>query len=124
LKISPIQYRDTCLAITFLLLLLLGLYKNMMFYYASIVFLLVGMIFPSAMKPFAIVWFGLAELLGSVVSKVILLVVFATIVLPVAITRQVLGKDPLRLQLWKSSNESCFVERNYTYSAKDFDKTY
>ncbi len=124
MKTTALQMRDTCMAITLLLLLVYYFTKNTIFISVAILFLLLGMIIPSSMKPFAIFWFGLAEVLGKVVSSILLAIVFILIVTPVALVRQAMGKDQLSLKKWKKSNDSCFITRDYTYSAKDFDKTY
>lgn len=90
----------------------------------AIAMLLMGMIFPNSMKPLAKLWYGLAEILGSVVSKIILVLVFVLVVVPVAVMRQLMGKDAMLLKQWKQSKSSCFVERNHSYSSEDLTKLY
>lgn len=122
--ISPVQCRDTCLALTFLLLIIFFISDNIIFSYMAAALLLLGMVLPNTMKPLAKLWYGLAEVLGSVVSKIILILLFVLLVLPVAIVRQLMGKDPLLLKQFKQSNSSCFVERDHKYTAEDFTKLY
>jgi hypothetical protein len=122
--ISPVQCRDTCLALTFLLLLIWLFTKDAWLVYAAMLLLLVGMVVPLAMKPLARAWFGLSYLLGQVMSRVLLGVVYLLLVLPVGLIRRLLGKDSLRLALWKQNDASCFVERRHVFSADDLKTPY
>jgi len=74
--------------------------------------------------PFAILWFGLSNLLGTIVSKILLSIVFFIIVLPVALLRRMLGKDSLLLKKFKKSSESVMKTRNQTYVATDLEKPF
>lgn len=123
-NVSPLQCRDTCLALTLLLLIIFCFSDKIIFCYLAIAMLLMGMIFPNALKPLAKLWYGLAEILGSVVSKIILIFVFVLVVAPIAIIRQLIGKDAMLLKQWKQSESSCFVERNHTYKSEDLTKLY
>lgn len=122
--ISPLQCRDTCLALTLLLLIILGITDEIIFLYMAIVMLLLGMIFPNSMKPLAKLWYGLSEILGSVVSKIILILIFVLVVTPVALIRQLMGKDVMQLKQYKQCKVSYFVERNHSYTSKDLTKLY
>jgi hypothetical protein len=122
--ISTIQERDTCLALTFLLLLIWFFTKNAYLVYAAMLLLLIGMVVPAAMKPLAWIWFGLSHLLGQVMSRVLLGIVYLLLVLPMGRIRRLLGKDSLRLTLWKQSGASCFIERAHVFSAEDLKNPY
>jgi energy-coupling factor transporter transmembrane protein EcfT len=123
-KITPLQGRDTCLALTFLLLLIWFFTRNAYLVYAAMLFLLVGMAVPVAMKPLAWVWFGFSHLLGQFMSRVLLSIVYLLFVLPMGLVRRVLGKDSLRLKLWKQGDASCFVERGHVFTADDLKNPY
>lgn len=122
--ITRIQERDTCLALTFLLLLIWFFTRHEEIIYAAMVFLLVGMIWSAAMRPLAFFWFGLSNVLGKVMSSVLLSVVYLLIVLPVAVLRRLMGKDTLRLRQWRSSTDSCFITREHSYTAEDLNHPY
>ena len=123
-KITPLQCRDSCLALTFLLLLIWFFTKNAYPVYAAILLLLIGMVVPVAMQPLAWVWFGLSHLLGQVMSRLLFGIVWLLLVLPVGLLRRLLGKDALRLRLWKRSDASCFVERAHVFTAEDLKTPY
>lgn len=50
-NITKVQQRDTCLALTFLLLLIWLFTKQTAFVYAAMGLLLLGMLIPAAMSP-------------------------------------------------------------------------
>ncbi|MDR2695074.1 MAG: SxtJ family membrane protein [Deltaproteobacteria bacterium] len=123
-KITPLQCRDTCLALTFLLLLIWFFTRNAYLVYAAMLLLLIGMVVPIAMQPLAWAWFGLSHLLGQVMSRLLFGIVYLLLVLPVGLIRRLLGKDALRLRLWKQNTASCFVERTHVFSAEDLKNPY
>ena len=71
--ISTKQASDTGMAAV-LLLLLIGLFThNNLYYKTAIPVLVITMTFPMFYYPFAIIWLGFSTLLGTIVSKIILL---------------------------------------------------
>lgn len=115
---------DTGLALV-LILLLLELYAgNRLYLKIALPVLVVNMIFPLVFKPLAYLWFGLAQLMGTVASKVLLFIVYVLMVLPVGLIRRMVGKDPMRLMKWKKGTESVFSTRNHLYTASDIEKPY
>ena len=123
-NITPLQCRDSCLALTFLLLLIWFFAENAYLVYAAMLLLLIGMVAPVSMKSLAWAWFGLSHLLGQVMSRVLFSIVYLLLVLPVGLIRRLLGKDALRLKLWKQSDASCFVERAHVFTAEDLKNPY
>src|SRR5947207_1289919 len=57
-----------------------------------------ALLFPRASLAFYVVWMGLAFLIGSVVSMLMLFIIFFLIITPVAIFMRVFRRDPLRLR--------------------------
>lgn len=123
-KISPVQERDACLALVFLLLLIWFFTQAIWLVYAAMAVLLLGMVWPGAMRPFARLWFGLALVLGKFVSSILLGIVWALFVLPVGYARRLMGKDAMRLKGWKEDDSSRFVERDHQYCADDLKNPY
>ncbi|QJT10519.1 SxtJ family membrane protein [Oceanidesulfovibrio marinus] len=79
------------------------------------------MIKPTVLRPFAALWLGFSELLGTVMSKIVLGVVFFTVVTPVALLRAVLGKDPMQKKVWKKSSDSVFRAVHKALGPDDLD---
>ena len=123
-KISKNQAKDTGMAMV-LLLLLLGFFLNDSLYFKlSIIFLILNMIYPLIYKPIAIIWLGFSNLLGTIISKIILSLVFFIVVSPVGFIRRLMGFDSLKLRKFKESNQSVFENRDITYSGKDVENPF
>lgn len=123
-RITPLQERDTCMALTSLFLVLFCFLSEKEYVFISIAILVVGMVFPKFYKPIAYFWYGLANILGNFVSKILLTLVWICILFPVAFSRRLLGKDPMQLKQWKTNQHSCFHIRNYTYKPSDLEHPY
>ncbi len=72
----------------------------------------------------AVVWFGLSHILGAVMSRVLLTLVFVLVVTPLAVVRRAMGKDSLKLRQFKAGAGSVMVERDHTFVAADISKPY
>ena len=99
-------------------------YKNELLLKASVVLLFLDLILPVIFYPFAFIWFNFSELLGNVVSKIILGIIFITVIFPVGIIRRGFGRDNLLLRKFKHDRHSVMKIRNYTYGSEDLDKPY
>ena len=86
--------------------------------------LLIAMTVPALYKLAARLWLGLSHLLGTVMSKVILSIVFFGIVTPLALLRRALGHDPMALRQWRAGSGSVFVSRDHKYTAKEIEYPY
>lgn len=118
------QAKDTGMAMVLICLLIAFFGDMRIFYGAAIVLLLLNMTVPNIFKPVAKIWLGLSHLLGSVMSRILLAVVFMALVLPVGFIRRALGKDSLHLKKWKKSNDSVFKVREHQYTSEDIEHPY
>ena len=82
------------------------------------------MVAPQVFRPVAVVWLGLSHLIGALVSRVLLSMVYVFLVTPVGLLRRVAGKDSLRLRAFKASGESVMVPRNHRCAGSDLEKPY
>lgn len=124
LEIDKAKARDTGLAIVLILLLLELYYGTGVYFKIAIPVLVLDMIIPQIYYHLAFIWFGFAHLLGTIVSKVLLFVVFSFIVLPVALIRRLFGKDTLLLKNWNTNAATVFRTRNHLFSSSDIEKPY
>jgi len=99
-------------------------YKNDHWVAAALVLILITIILPVVFYPFALVWFGLSELLSVLSPAIILTIIFFLIVTPVGLIRRLLGKDSMRLKQFKKSKQSVMIDRNYLYAESDFLHTF
>ena len=122
--ISTKQAADTGMAAV-LLLLLIGLFShNNLYYKIAIPVLIMNMTFPMFYYPFAIIWLGLSQLLGTIVSKITLSIIYFILVIPVGVFRRLLGKDSLQLSQFKKGNTSVMQTRNHTFVREDIENPY
>jgi hypothetical protein len=122
--LSREQTKDSGMAVV-LILLLVGVFtSNDLYLKLSVAALLINMIYPRLYYPFAVFWFGLSKILGSVVSRILLVAVYFVIVMPVALVRQIVGKDPLILKGFKRNTDSVMKERNHIYGPGDLEKPF
>jgi saxitoxin biosynthesis operon SxtJ-like protein len=123
-KITKDQSRDTGMAVVLLLLLVFASKKREGYLLAAIVLHVVNMAVPQIYKPVAVVWLGFSDLLGAVMSRVLLSIIFFAVVTPIAIFRRLAGKDSLKLRAFKASKDSVMVERNHTFIGRDLERPY
>jgi Saxitoxin biosynthesis operon protein SxtJ len=123
-KITKDQSRDTGMAVVLLLLLVFASKKREGYLLAAIALHVVNMAVPQIYKPVAVLWLGFSELLGAVMSRILLSIVFFAVVTPIAIFRRLAGKDSLKLRAFKASKDSVMVERNHTFVGRDLERPY
>ncbi len=122
--ISRDQAKDTGMAMVLICLLIAFIGKRQEFGGIAISLLLINMIWPILFTPVAKLWLGLSHLLGTVMSKMLLSVLFFLIVLPVGITRGLMGKDSLQIKKWKAGRESVFRARDHRFTSEDINHPY
>ena len=116
--------RDTGMAMTLLLLIIMLFTKNLQLVVPAIVVLVLTMTWPMAFAPLSRLWFGLSHLMGAVVSRVLLTAIFFLIATPIGLLRRLAGKDSMKRKAWRQGSSSVFTERSHTYSAEDLERPY
>ncbi len=123
-SISKKEASDTGMAMTLICLLLGYFTQNVIYYKIAIPVLVINMAFPMFYYPFAMVWLGLTNLLGMVVSKVLLSVVYILFLMPMGLIRRAMGKDSLNLTGFKKSKDSVMITRDIEFTANDIKNPY
>lgn len=118
------QARDTGMAMALICLLFAYWGHHPRFLLLAIILLLLTMIVPQVFRPLAVLWFGLSHIMGNVVSKVILSIIFFVIVTPIGLIRRWAGKDSLQLRKWKKDTGSVFVTREGVILPEDLQNPY
>ncbi len=82
-------------------------------YFLSVsgVFLASGLLLPGVLKPFHKAWMTLALMMGWVMTRVILFVLFFLVVTPLGLTARILGRDALGLKIDRDARSSYWIER-------------
>lgn len=120
-KISKDQSRDTGMAMVLLLLIVAASRKREGYLFLAIALQILNMTVPQIYKPVAVIWLGLSDLLGSVMSKILLSIVFFFVVTPIGLFRRLIGRDTLKLRAFKAGKESVMLERNHMFVGKDLE---
>ena len=122
--ITPEKCKDAGLALVLILLICFHVFKTPVLVLIAMIVLIVAMTYPPLFKPFARLWFGLSVALGTVVSKIILTLLFFLLVLPVGLIRRLMGKDSMRFREWRKDTASVFRERAHRFTAADLENPY
>lgn len=119
------EARDSGMAIALACLIIVLIFKKDVFLFPAILFLLVTMIKPIIIKPFAFIWLNLSHYIGALVSKLILSLIFFILVIPTGIIFKLIGKDPMYLKKWKDGKgDSVMVVKNHVYTSKDLNNPF
>ena len=124
LSATRTQARDTGMAMALICLLLAYWGHHPKFLPLAIIILLVTMVVPQVFRPLAVLWFGLSHVMGNVVSKVVLSIIFFLVVTPIGLIRRLSGKDTMQLQQWKKDQSSVFVTREGMIRPEDLHNPY
>jgi len=124
MKISDEQCKDSGLALVLIALILSMVFSPHYLLPIGIGLLVVTMSVPTLFRPFARIWFGFSHALGTLVSKILLTLLFYGLVTPVGCIRRVLGKDSMQLKKWKRGKVSAFHDRDHLFTRQDLDNPY
>lgn len=123
-RITRHQARDTGMAMV-LICLLVMVFSGLEFpLVPAVVLLVLTMTVPALFKPVAVLWFGFSHCLGSIVSRIVLTVLFFTIVTPIGLARRLSGADSLKLKDWRAGKQTSFIDPNKPYSRDDLEHPY
>lgn len=118
------QSKDTGMAFTLILLIGAYFFEVAWMVPGALIVLLLTMAAPILFKPLAFLWFGLAHILGFVMSRVILTLIFGLVVTPIGLLRWMLGADALQKNKWKKDTTSVFQIREGTIEARNLEKPF
>jgi hypothetical protein len=118
------QARDTGMALVLVLLIVWFFRRRDGYIVAALVVQVVTMAAPQVFRPLAVVWFGISHVMGAVVSRVLLSIVFFVVVTPVGLWRRLTGADSLQLKAFGGGRDSVMRTRNHTFVGKDLEQPY
>ena len=123
-NITKEQAKDTGMAMVLICLIIYLIWEKEQLIIISTIFLVLNMVWSDAYRPVAKIWLGFSNVLGTIISKFLLSILFFVLVTTVGLIRRIGGADSLQLKKWKKNNSSIFKFRNHTYSAKDINNPY
>jgi hypothetical protein len=123
-KFNTKQLTDSCLALILLCLIVFKWKGINLSITLAVVVILLSMLKPSIIYPWAVVWYTLTELLGTILSKILLSVIYILIVWPVGFIRRIMGKDNLQLKNFNKTTGSVFRVREKKFAKNDLEMPY
>lgn len=123
-ELTPARLKDSGLVLVLILVLAARLWGISWAITAIIPLVLLTILIPKALWPFAWTWFALGEVLGAFVSPVLLSLVFFLVVTPMGLIRRMLGKDSLKLKQFKQGKGSVFTVRDKTVGPEDLEQVF
>ena len=117
------QAKDTGLAFVLICLIIYLFSEQRVWIIFAIFFLLICMTCPKLYQPASRAWLKFSHFLGSIVSTIILTIIFYLVLTPIGLLRQRSGADAMNLKK-RGRKESAFTKRNITFSATDMEKPY
>jgi len=76
----------------------------------SIIFLILGLINSRLLTPLNLVWIKFGELLGRIISPIVMGVIYFVIMTPIGLFMRLIGKDLLKIK--PSKNNSYWIKRD------------
>ena len=114
IKISSNRSFGIVFFIFFLIISIIPLFKNgdirIWSIAFSMVFLILGLLNSKILTPLNKLWFKFGILLGTIVSPIVMGIVFFIVVTPISLIMKILGKDILNLK--KNKNQSYWVNKS------------
>ena len=123
-RVSAKECADTGMAMVLICLLALLFTGTRAWLTAAVALLLLNMTVPRIYTLAAKAWLGLSRLIGTVMSKVLLTLIFFLAQTPIALLRRATGHDPMQLKKWKKGDESVFESRNHTFRPEEIERPY
>lgn len=112
---------ETCLVISTGLVILWFFYPIKMLLVAAAAIGIIGLFFDRLASIIHWAWYKLAEMMGFVMSKVLLTLVFFVFLAPIAALYRLFNKDSLQL---KKKDDSYWEERGHVYQKKDLENVW
>jgi hypothetical protein len=112
------KHLGTMLVFTIVLIILFLVYRNVYFLYGGLAAGGIGIFIPSLSRLIHKLWMKLAELIGFVMNKVILGIVFFFFLTPIAFLSRLFRKNTFKSR----EAQTYFSERNFTYTKKSLEQ--
>ncbi|HFA48643.1 MAG TPA: hypothetical protein ENJ95_06430 [Bacteroidetes bacterium] len=109
---------ETCLVISTGLIVFWFINGAKIFLTIALFIGLIGIFVPALAKWINWAWYKISDIMGFVMSKVLLSIVFFGFLFPVSLLNKLFKKNPLQL---KKQSDTYWTERKHKYSAKDLE---
>lgn len=115
---------ETILAIVLglLVIFLIGKAQHKWMVTVSVLLLLIGLFSPFLSSKIAWAWNKLSHVMGYVMSRVLLSIIFFVFLWPISLLARLSKKD--QLQLKKTGSDSYYINRDHQYKPEDLDNSW
>lgn len=117
---NPEKVSQTMLALVTGAIFLFFLLKFKWLLIVGFLFGIVGLFMPGLSRTISIYWFKLAEIIGSIVSKIFLSLIYIIFLLPIALLSRLFRPDLLQLNPKKDG--SYYISRNFHFTSESLKK--
>ncbi len=93
-------------------------------FFVSVFFMFFGLFLPIALKPIQKIWMAVALVMGSIMTKVILFILFYLVITPIGIICRLSGKDILDLKLDKAKTSYWIKREKSIINKSRYEKQY
>lgn len=115
---------ETILVVSTALLLFFLIFNVSWLLYSAFALSLLSLISGTFSYWFTRGWLGFSEILGFVMSRLIMTLLYFLVLTPVALLYRVFNKDPLQLNRNRNRSGSYYTHRGHIYTAKDLENTW
>jgi hypothetical protein len=122
--ITSEQTKDMGLVIVLLLTLGFLHSGNRLFLQLALVAIAIVLIVPVLFKPVDCLWYFFSELLGTVMSRVVLTLVFFLVITPIGFLKRIVSRKRMLTEEWKKGRETVFTVRDKVFSGSDISKPF
>lgn len=112
---------ETILTISMGFIVLSFAFENQWMLYVATVVGLSGIFSNFLSSKISWAWYKLAEVLGMIIPKILLSIVFYLFLFPIALLSRIGSKDPMKL---KKGYQSYYTDRTTEFKKEDFEKTW
>jgi hypothetical protein len=101
--------------------------KNNYFEYSfflAVAFLILGLILPSVLKPVYKAWMALSVVMGFIMTRVIMVIIFYLIITPIGLSASMTGKNFLDMKIDKSAKSYWIVREKAQKVKSDYERQF
>ena len=115
---SKAKSLETIIVLVGALIVTYWITQKKIFLLLALILILISITSPFLADKISRVWLKFSEIIGGVMSKIILSIIYFIFLVPIALLYQLSKKDYLSL---KRKKDSYYINRNHTYFPKDLE---
>ena len=115
---SKAKSLETILVLVGALIVAYWITQKKIFLLLALILVVIGISSSFLSDKISVAWLKFSEIIGSVMSKIILSIIYFIFLVPIALLYQLSKKDYLSL---KRKKDSYYINRSHTYSPKDLE---